>query len=112
MGFAAFLILGNIISLANGPQLGLVETVIASGDESLRDQMIEEERREDRIMLIVSAILVPILLMGSALPARPWGHAYGFVVMIVSSLLCLPIVFTIPLFIFWIKPEATRYFTR
>ena len=104
--------MGNLISLVTGPQLGLVDTALSAGDESLREQFLEDERRKDRIMLIFSAILVPMLLMGSALPARPWGHTYGFVVIIISSFLCLPILFTIPLFIFWTKPETTRYFTR
>ena len=110
LGLAGFLALGGLVSLTSEPRLGMIDTMLSDGDESLRDQLMEEERRKNRIMLVLSCVLVPSLLLGSALPARAWGHAYGMVILIASCLLCLPIVFAIPLFIFWLKPETKRYF--
>ena len=108
--FAAFLTLGSIIS--SEPQLGFGDAMISDGNEQLREQLLEEEREKNRHMLIVSCILIPALLLGSALPPRQWSHIYGIVILVMTSLFCLPLVFTIPLFIFWIKPESKRYFAQ
>ena len=112
LGLAAFLTLGSLISMTSEPQLGIGDTMISDGNEQLREQLLEEERVKNRHMLIVSCVLVPALLLGSALPPRPWAYIYGIVVLVTTSLFCLTLVFTIPLFIFWIKPESNRYFAR
>lgn len=112
LGLAAFLTLGSVISLVSEPQLGVIDSMISAEDETLRQQLLEEERKKNQIMQGMSAIMIPVLLLGAALPARPWSFVYGLVVLGVSCLLCLPIPFVIPLFIFWIRPETNRYFRK
>lgn len=110
LALAAFLTVGSLISMTSEPQLGFGDAMISDGNEQLREQLLEDEREKNRHMLIVSCILIPALFLGSVLPPRKWSHVYGIVILVATSLLCLPLVFTIPLFIFWIKPESKRYF--
>jgi hypothetical protein len=46
------------------------------------------------------------------LPKKPWVWIYGLVMIAIgmTSLCCMPV--TIPLLIFWIKPETRRFFGR
>lgn len=55
--------------------------------------------------------------IGVFLPRRPWGWVYGIVLIAfgmvlfgMMSLCCMPL--TIPLLIFWLKPEVKAYFGR
>ena len=108
--FAAFLIFGNAMSLIAGPKLGLLGEVLSADDPTLRERLLEEERNKNYMMMAVSAIAIPMLLIGGFVPARPWGFVYGLVVLSGASLFCISLIFTIPLFVFWIKPHSNRYF--
>lgn len=56
-------------------------------------------------------LFIPFAL-GPLLPRRPWTWVYGLVLICLgmTSACCLPV--TIPLLIYWIKPEAKAFFGR
>lgn len=61
------------------------------------------------IMGFVFAVAYSI---GLFVPRKPWGWIIGIILIALgmTSLCCLPA--TIPLLIFWLKPEAKAYFGR
>jgi len=50
--------------------------------------------------------------LGALAPRRPWAWIYGIVLIAfgMTSICCLPL--TIPLLIYWIKPDVQRYYGR
>lgn len=73
---------------------------------------------DDRIMLIIQGIIfsvisVPLMIMfafGLNLPRRKWGWIFGIVLIAIglTSPCCMPA--SIPLLIFWMKPELRRFY--
>lgn len=77
-----------------------------------------EMKGDDRAGLMIQGLVftvmsVPIMLfnlVGILIPRKRWGWIYGIVAIAfgLTSPCCLPA--TIPLLIFWIKPETKSYF--
>ncbi len=61
---------------------------------------------------IMGFVFAIVFAVGLFLPRKPWGWIMGIVLIALgmTSLCCLPA--TIPLLIFWLKPEAKAYFGR
>lgn len=61
---------------------------------------------------ILGLVFAVVYAIGLFLPRKPWGWIMGIVLIALgmTSLCCLPA--TIPLLIFWLKPEAKAYFGR
>lgn len=64
------------------------------------------------VMLVVSVPLMMLFAAAPALPRRPWVWVYDIVLICLgmTSVCCMPA--TIPLLIFWIKPDAKAWFGR
>lgn len=75
-------------------------------------------KNDERIMLIVQGIifmivslpLMAIFVFGLNLPRRKWGWIFGIVLIAIglTSPCCMPA--SIPLLIFWMKPELRRFY--
>ncbi len=78
----------------------------------------EDLSREDRVGSLVGCILLgvmsfPLAMLfgfGPFLPRKNWAWIYGIVLIAIglTSPCCMPV--SIPLLIFWIKPEIRAYY--
>lgn len=64
------------------------------------------------VLIFVCGLLA--LLFGAALflPRRPWVWIYDIVLIALGMTSCPSVLASIPLLIFWLKPETQRYFGR
>lgn len=64
------------------------------------------------VYAIMGLVFFVAYAFGLFLPRKPWGWIVGIVLIAIgmTSICCLPA--TIPLLIFWLKPEAKAYFGR
>ena len=64
------------------------------------------------IYAIMGLVFAIVFAVGLFLPRKPWGWIMGIVLIALgmTSVCCLPA--TIPLLIFWLKPDAKAYFGR
>jgi hypothetical protein len=62
-------------------------------------------------MLLGFVFLIPTAF-GPFLPAKPWAWVYGLVLICMGFTSCCCIPFSVPLLIYWIKPEGRAYFGR
>jgi hypothetical protein len=64
------------------------------------------------LMLVMGLGLFVVCLIPLAVPPKPWVWVYDLVIICLgmTSACCLPI--SIPLLIYWLKPETKRYFGR
>jgi uncharacterized membrane protein len=62
------------------------------------------------VYVILGLFCAIVYLAGAFLPARPWAWVVGIVLIALSFTSCCCIPFSIPLLIYWIKPEAKSYF--
>ena len=62
-------------------------------------------------ILMGLAFMVPFVL-AIFLPPRSWVWIYGIVLISIGMLSCCFLPATIPLIIFWVKPDVQRYFGR
>ena len=69
-------------------------------------------RVEGALFLGLGLVLMVIFAIAPFLPKKPWVWIYGIVLigLGMTSACCLPA--TIPLLIFWIKPETQHFFGR
>ena len=69
-------------------------------------------RVEGVLFLGLGLVLMVIFAIAPFLPKKPWVWIYGIVLigLGMTSACCLPA--TIPLLIFWIKPETQQFFGR
>ena len=67
---------------------------------------------EGTLYLLIGIVLCIPFAITPLLPAKPWVWIYGIVLIAIgmTSACCLPA--TIPLLVFWIKPEVKSYFGR
>ena len=61
-------------------------------------------------MVMGIGLLIPVIA-GFFLPKKPWVWVYHLVMICIGMTGCT-IVFSIPLLIFWIKPDVKTYFGR
>lgn len=79
-------------------------------------QGMNPEGLEPAILGVIYSVLGLVFgiayAVGLFLPRKPWGWVAGIVLIAIgmTSICCLPA--TIPLLIFWLKPEAKAYFGR
>lgn len=62
--------------------------------------------------LVVGLVLFIPFLMGIFLKPKPWVWIFDIVLICIGFTSCLTLAFSIPLFIFWIKPDLKAYFGR
>jgi hypothetical protein len=75
-----------------------------------------EEVTEQRLMgAIYAAFGLGLLVLygiGLFMPKRPWAWIYGIVLIAIGMTSCCTLPATIPLLIFWLKPEMKARFGR
>ena len=72
----------------------------------------EEARIQGVVMIVVGVPLAALFAAGAVLPRRPWVWIYDIVLIAIGLTSCCLWPATIPLLIFWIKPEARGWFGR
>jgi MFS family permease len=62
-------------------------------------------------VVLVGLVLAALFGAGPLLPRRSWAWVFGLVLIVIGmgSMCCLPA--TVPLLIWWLKPETKAYFT-
>jgi len=91
--------------------------LILFGPDDLRQSMAQSRSSVDprilgTIYIVMGMVFVCPYVVGALAPKRPWAWIYGIVLIAfgMTTICCLPL--TIPLMIFWIKPEVQRYYGR
>lgn len=64
------------------------------------------------VFLVLGFALFIACLLPFFLPPKPWVWIYDLVIICLGLTSACFMVFSIPLLIFWLKPEARRYFGR
>jgi hypothetical protein len=65
--------------------------------------------------LLIAAVSLPlaaIFAAGPFLPRRPWAWTYHIVLIALGMTSCACLPFTVPLLIFWIRPDTQAWFGR
>jgi hypothetical protein len=62
-------------------------------------------------LLMGFVVLIPTAV-GPFLPAKPWAWVYGLVLIAIGFTSCCCIPFSVPLLVYWIKPETRAHFGR
>jgi hypothetical protein len=57
-------------------------------------------------------VLLVVYLAVFFLPRRPWVWTYDLVLIAIGFTSCLTLPFSLPLLIFWLKPEVKQHFGR
>lgn len=63
------------------------------------------------VIMVASALLVPLFGVATFIPYKPWGWTVGLVA-IALGLTSAGLVFALPLMIFWFKPTVKAAFAR
>lgn len=84
--------------------VGLGAVMLASGDDEAMIQGV--------ILGFIGFILMIIFGVAPFLPKKPWAWTYHLVLICLSmtSMCCMPI--SIPLMIYWLKPETKAFFQK
>ena len=85
---------------------------MADAPDGLRGSEADERAGMGMMLLVVSLACLVAFGVGLFMPARPWAWVYGIVLICIGLTSCLTMPATIPLIIFWIKPETKAYFGR
>ena len=72
----------------------------------------EQARIQGAVMAIIGLPLAGLFAAGALLPRRPWVWIYNLVLIAIGLTSCCLWPATIPLLIFWIKPEARWWYGR
>ncbi len=64
------------------------------------------------VFAVISLPLGGMFIIGAFMPVKPWAWIYGIVLIGLGMTSCCCLPATIPLLIFWIKPETQTYFGR
>ena len=59
---------------------------------------------------VVGLGLAVLFLVGAFVPRRPWGWIYSVILIGLGLTSCCLLPATIPLLIYWIKPEVKQYY--
>ena len=72
----------------------------------------EEAKIMGLVFIVIGLILFVPFAAGPFLPRRPWGWIFGLVLICIglTSACCLPA--SIPLLIFWLKPNSKAFFGK
>ena len=63
-------------------------------------------------LLLIGVVFMGAFGFGLFVPARRWGWIYGIVLIAVGLTSCCLLPATIPLLIFWLKPETQAFYGR
>jgi hypothetical protein len=69
-------------------------------------------RIQGAVMAVIGVPLAGLFAAGALLPRRPWVWIYDLVLIAIGLTSCCFWPASIPLLIFWIKPEARGWFGR
>jgi hypothetical protein len=88
--------------------------ILSSPETFLEDgrHTAEEMRIQGIVMGIISIPLTILFAIGPMLPRRPWVWIYDIVLICLGMTSCCLWPATIPMLIYWIKPEARAWFGR
>ena len=81
---------------------------------SLADEDNSEEVLliQGTVFAVISLPLGGMFIIGAFMPLKPWAWIYGIVLIGLGMTSCCCLPATVPLLIFWIKPETQTYFGR
>ncbi len=81
---------------------------------SLADEDNSEEVLliQGTVFAIISLPLGGMFIIGAFMPLKPWAWIYGIVLIGLGMTSCCCLPATIPLLVFWIKPNTQAYFGR
>jgi hypothetical protein len=65
---------------------------------------------EGIVMLVLGPVLMALSIVAAAAPRKKWGWIVNLVIMGLGCTSCLCWPASIPLLIFWLKPEAKRWY--
>ena len=85
--------------------------IFSAQEGSMSSQEAQETLFTGVFYLIFGLLFGVIYLIGLLLPRRPWNWVVGIVFIALGLLGCCMLP-SIPLLIFWIKPETRAYFER
>lgn len=63
------------------------------------------------VTAVICLVLVGFFLVAALVPYKPWGWTIGLVAICLGLSSCLVVV-TVPLLVFWLKPETKAAFGR
>ncbi|MDH3531019.1 MAG: hypothetical protein OEQ28_15770 [Acidobacteriota bacterium] len=90
--------------------LGLLSVVISG------DSVTPEQQQEAFIVGIIYFVLglafAAVYGIALVLPRKPFNWIYGIVMIAIGLTSCCLLPATVPLFLFWLKPETKRFFGR
>jgi predicted Co/Zn/Cd cation transporter (cation efflux family) len=92
-------VVGCAFALAFAPQLA----------DELEEELLPVQMQFG-IMLVVSVPLFILFAVAPLLPKKKWAWIYGFVPICIGLTSCCSLPFSIPLLIFWLKPETKAFF--
>lgn len=84
--------------------------VLLVADLPLEELDMDEARIQGGAMLVVGILFAPAYFVAALSPRAPWGWIYGFVTIGIGMTSCCCLPATIPLLIFWMKPETKAFF--
>lgn len=64
------------------------------------------------IYIVIGAVLLVAFAAGLVLPARRWTWIYNLVLIAIGMTSCCFLPITVPLLIYWLKPETKALFGR
>jgi hypothetical protein len=105
------------IQIARGrvePSLGLLERALTAPGSPERAQIIAEKRKDAPGMVVFTAAITLLYIAAAAvIPRTPSFWVIGLIVLCTTTCpLVLTVAGTVPLIIFWARPETKRYFNR
>jgi len=83
-----------------------------------RDELVDQATTVEEIvitgviLIAMGGLFFVIFALGTFIPPRPWAWIVGIVLIGVGMTSCCCLPASIPLLIFWLKPEAQAYFGR
>jgi hypothetical protein len=82
--------------------------------DELADQAtpVEEILITGVILIAMGGLFFVIFALGTFIPSRPWAWIVGIILIGVGMTSCCCLPASIPLLVFWLKPEAQAYFGR
>jgi hypothetical protein len=85
--------------------------LLAVAPDALHMQPMES-KIQGGACVVLGPILLIVFLIGIFLPRRPWAWIYGIVLICLGMTSCCCLPASIPLIIYWVKPETKAFFGR
>ncbi|MGH9459679.1 MAG: hypothetical protein ACRD1X_00530 [Vicinamibacteria bacterium] len=101
--------------------MGLLYAAVTVGGVAMiffRNELFDETTTVGEILttgIIFVAVGAPFLVifaLGTFIPPRPWAWIVGILLIGVGMTSCCCLPASLPLLVFWLKPEAQAYFGR